>query len=464
MSKYLLLPFITAIVTGCFSSTPPPASVLHSDTYSTLTSKELRMLPESDKIFTIEDAVRIGLANNPTYEKTSLSLDLAYNTFYEALFSYLPTVSVSAGNVGISQDHTVSRGDGKWDSTTTYGSPSLAGTGSFVVFNGLQREMDLLIKYEGIKETADALKFVRLTLINQIINLYYTLVLTKENIAINEANLSFQKEMLENARFTYKNNLVTYDYVLNFELNYKTQQAEVVKLKLDYKTQEIVLAVLLGLTTAEFPSNIKYLPIEDLIRNLKRDYSSLGVEYYLDIAIDQRPDLKQVRSALKAQRFELYSTWGKFAPTISATANYGLTTSDWEYSGQSISYGLTASWELLDAGMSRIFNVRSAQINLAQSKLDVLSKWIDIVGEVRTAYVKLQMSLIDEQLRSEAVEFAKKQRDMVKEKYENQIESITRLNQVQSLLVTAQLTKTTSIISVYKAKTGLNSACGIQRY
>ena len=190
----------------------------------------------------------------------------------------------------------------------------------------------------------------------------------------------------------------------------------------------------------------------------------MGVEYYLDIAIDQRPDLKQVRSALKAQRFELYSTWGKFAPTISATANYGLTTSDWEYSGQSISYGLTASWELLDAGMSRIFNVRSAQINLAQSKLDVLSKWIDIVGEVRTAYVKLQMSLIDEQLRTEAVEFAKKQRDMVKEKYENQIESITRLNQVQSLLVTAQLTKTTSIISVYKAKTDLNTACGIQRY
>ena len=461
--KFLPLLALTVIVTGCFSAPAPPPSILHSDSYTALTDQEQRILPVTDKSFTIEDAVRIGLANSPTYESARLALDLAYNTFYQDIFNYIPTASLSVGGVSIGHGHSLSA-DGTVTSAIAYGSPSLTGSGHFTVFNGLSREMDLLSSYETAKATAEALKFSRLALINQIINLYYDIVLTKEEIAITKANLSFQKEMLENTRYTYKNNLVTYDYVLNYEFNYKTQQAGLVNQQLNFKVKEYALAALLGLTTAKLPDGIKYVPIDELIRSLKRDFSSLGVEFYLDIAIDQRPDLKQVRLTLQSSRFDLYSAWGAFSPTISASASYSLTSSDWRYSGQNLNYGLSASWDVLSAGFSRIFNVRSAQINLAKSKLTVLQKWIAVVKDVRTTYLDLQMSLIDETLRTEAVELAERQRDMVKMKFENQLESITRLNQVQDSLVLAQLDKARAIIAVYRAKTNLNTACGIQRY
>ena len=464
LSVFLLLSVLTAIVSGCFSSLPPPASVLHADTYTTLTSSEKRMLPESEKIFTIEDAVRIGLANSPTYESASLSLAVAYNTFYQDLFSYLPTVGVAADGFGIGQSQALPNGAKSWTTTGINNSPSLSVSTSFVVFNGLQREMDLLASYEGIKETEQALKFVRLALINQIINLYYTIVLSREEVTIYSQDLYFQQEMLKNTRYTYENNLTTYDQVLNFEEAVKTQQAEIVSYQMTSKTQEYALAALLGLTTAEFPENTKFLSLDELVRNLKHEFASLGVEYYLDMAIDQRPDLKQHRSALKALQFDLYSAWGAFSPTLSATASYGLTTADWGYSGQNFSYGLSASWEVLSPGLSRIFNVRAAQIDVAQGKLTVLETWINIVLEVKTAYTNLQSELIQENLYTEAIVLAEKQRDMVKEKYENQLEPITRLNEVQNSLIQAQYNQAQAVIQVYTARTNLNSACGIQRY
>ena len=462
LSKILLLLVFTVLLTGCFSSPPPSESILHSDSYSTLASSEQRTLPEAEKIFTIEDAVRIGLANNPTYEKISLALDEAYNTFYQDLFNYLPTVAVT-GDVGIGQTTSLHKNSNRWtksDSKTA----GLTGTGSFTVFNGLQQEMDLLASYEGIEETAQGLKFERLALINQIINLYYSIVLTKAQIEINKDDLQFQKEMWDNALFTYKNNLVTYDYVLNFEYNYKVQQSSVIRGKMDFKTQEYVMAALLGLTTVEFPEDIQYLSTDELVKGLKNDFSSLGIEFYLDMAIDQRPDLKQSRSLLKQQQLDLYSAWGAFSPTLSVDAGYGLNTNNWDYTGQHFTYGIGASWDIIDTGMSRIFSVRSAQISLAQSKLDVLETWIDVVKDVRTAYVKLQTSMIQQEITEDTLKIAEQQRDMVKEKYENQLESISRLNDVQTDFVQAQLNRVTAIVAVYTSKTDLHSACGIQRY
>jgi len=460
-----LLLVLIFVVAGCFSSTPPPASVLHADTYTAVASKDERTLPVVDKVLTVEDAVRIGLANSPTYELAKLAIDSAYNEFYQTLFNYLPTASVTAGGLGgIEQTQVISRGDSRWGSSTSLSSPNLAAEGTFTIFSGLSRELNLLASYEGLKDTKQALKFSRLSLIKQITNLYYELVLHKAKIAIDEANLSFQEEMLENTRYRYKNNLVTYDYVLNFEFAYKFFQARLVDERRELKTNEYALAALLGLTTAELPKNTKYQSIDELIKNLKHEYSSLGVEFYLDLAIDQRPDLKQIRFALKKLRFGLYAAWGAFSPTISATASYGLTTADWEYTNQDFGYGIGINWNIVDSGFSRIFNVRKAQIEVAKGKLNVLKTWIKAVKEVRTAYLDLQAYMRQEELETEAVKIAERQREMVKVKYENQLESISRLNQVQYALVDAQLDRATAIINVYKSKTNLNFACGIQRY
>ena len=452
------------IISGCVSNTPPPPSVLHSDNYSALTSSEQRILPVRSKMFTLEDAVRIGLANSPTYEKQKLALTRAYNTFYQALFNYLPTVDMSVG-AGAGQTVTKTRGDSHWVFDNWSKTGNIKGRSSFIMFNGLSREMALLAKYEQIGVTKQALKQVRLTLINAIVNIYYDLVLWKAKIAIKRDDLSFQQQMLEVEQVKYDNNLVTYDQVLNFDYKVKAVETSLLSNVLSYDVQEYALAKLLGLTSVEFPKNIKFQPLDELIKRIAQNYSPLGVEFYLDIAIDQRPDLKESRLALKAARYDLYSAWGKFAPTFTANASYGLNTTDWQYyNNETVQYGITASWDIVKGGFSRIFTVRSNQITLAEKEQDVLIKWIEVVESVRKSYATLQNNLLQEKLATAAVKIAERQRDMVREKFENQLVSITRLNDVQNDLISAQLRQVEALITVYKAKSDLEKASGVQRY
>jgi len=472
----LSLLVILSIITGCVNNYPPPPSVLHADNYTSLTTDEQRMLPESEKTFTLEDAVTLGLANSPTFEKTSLAIQKAYNTFYGDLASYLPTASASYGS-SISQSHSKAEGS-SWKRTSSSGgsfaqtwdkSGSFSADLNFTIFNGLQREFDLLASYENVMEKEQAMKWARLSLINSIENQYYGLVLAKEAININEQNLQFQEQMLDIVKEQYKNDLVTYDYVLNFEFNYKSEQVSLVGAKYSFKQLQFVLAALLGLTTAEFPENLILQTPSDLLSGMQKNFSTLGVEFYLDIAIDQRPDLEESRATLKKARYDLYSAWGAFSPTLGAGGSYGNSNAQWlgGESGsntQNLSYGLTASWDLIDSGFGRIFNVRNKQIEMDIKEQDVLLKWIDVVKTVRIAYLQLQTSIVESKLSSEAFSLAERQRDIVREKFDNQLESITRLNQVQTELIAMQLTNVTSIISVYQSRVDLNTACGIQRY
>ena len=462
--KVLLLSTFS-ISAGCVMSDPPPPSVLHSDTYSTLTTSEQRTLPFiEDKVFTLEDAISIGVANSPTYERAKLNLKTAYDTFYKAVFGYLPNVSLAATG-GLAGRQTRSSDDRRWAPNGWNRTAGLAGGASMVLFDGFQREMNLLADYANVQRRVHDVQFARLTLVNEIIDYYYELVAVIATIAVEDANLAFQRKMFDDEKFKYKNNLVTYDKVLNFEYKIKQTEIILVKNKNTYSTNGYVLAALMGLTTAELPDNIKLESLNDLVEKIKREYVLLGVEYYLDLAIDQRPDLKEARSELQQMKYQLYSAWGAFAPKISANVTYGVTANDWSrYGGESLGYGITASWSILSAGFSRIFNVRQAQINIDISKQNILKAWIDVVKEVRIAYNDLKASVIEEKLASRAVDITIRQREIVAAKFENQLESITRLNEVQNDLVAMQLSYLRAVVTVFKSKKNLESACGLVLY
>ena len=462
--KVLLLSALAASA-GCVLSDPPPPSILHSDTYSTLTSSEQRTLPSiEDQVFTLEDAISVGVANSPTYETTKLNLKTAYDTFYKAVFGYLPNVGLGMTG-GLTSGQSRSSDDRRWAPKDWSRAAGVGGSVNMLLFDGFRREMGLLADYANVQRREHDVQFARLTLVNQLIDNYYELVALKASIAVEEENLAYQRKMLSDEKFKFKNNVVTYDKVLNFEFKVKQIEINILKKKLSYKTNGYTLAALMGLTTAELPDNIQLESLNDLVEKLKREYVLLGVEYYLDLAIDQRPDLKETRSELQQKKYQLYSAWGAFAPKISANASYAIAADDWSrYGGETMSYGITASWSLLSAGFSRIFNVRKAQINIDISKQNILKVWIDVVKEVRIAYNDFTTYIIEEKLAARAIEITRRQRDIVTEKFENQLVSVTRLNEVQSDLIGMQLSYLQAVVSVFRSKKNLESACGLVLY
>ncbi|MCP4177766.1 MAG: TolC family protein [bacterium] len=463
------------LLSSCVSSNPPPPSVLHADSYTTVETNEKRILPETNELFTVNDAIRIGLANNPTYEATKLSLENAYNTMYQEIVGYLPTLDISpnAGLINYSKSFKT-KGDGFFGmgvgnfagGESKTGSVGYGANSSLVLFNGLQREFNILQAYELAKAKDYAMKYARLTLINTIQLAYYEMAMLKSQFNIFTANADFQHQMFEYQKAKFQHNLITNDHVLNFELELDLAKLRVLEIRLAYKIAEYTLAALLGLTTVEFPENLKLMTLGSILENIKEGYNPLGIEYYLDLAIDQNPELKEARTSLQAQKYELYSSWGEYSPSITADVGYSYATDNgWRNMNSgtgSFTAGINASWALWNN--ERIFTIRGNVIDVDIEEQTVYSTWIDIVKNVRTAFATLQTSILRQQIAEKAWQIGERQRDMVQQKYEMGLESITRLNQVQRLFVIAEIDNASATMDIFKARADLEKACGIQRY
>lgn len=457
------------ILGGCVHNNPPPPSVIHSDMYSAIVAHE-RKIPLSNKVFTVEDAIRIGLANNPSYERTKLSLQQAYNNLYSQIAGYFPAnITANAGTnkyVGGSGENTGSSYSGSGGGSST-GSWQKTGTltidSNIILFNGLQREMNLLQSSELIDQQDYAMKFARLTLINQIQRTYYYMVYNKTRVDIAGADADFQKMMLDFELEKRKLNLVTDDSVMNFEFKLEMAKRDLVRANSRFLADQYTLAALMGLTTVELPDNLKLMSIAEVMETIQIGFEPLGVEYYLDMAIQQNPNLKQSRSALMASRYQLYSSWGSFSPTITADAGYS-----WGVSNQSSevadggNYGLNATWDLWNN--QRPFTIRGNAINVNIQEQSVYETWIRVVQDVRTAYSALESSILEQKITQKAYNIAMRQRVIVQSKYEVKVESIARMNQVQDYLVQAENDNAQAIVDIYIAKAELEKACGIQRY
>jgi outer membrane protein TolC len=230
------------------------------------------------------------------------------------------------------------------------------------------------------------------------------------------------------------------------------------------------LATLMGITEAALPEKIKFPEMSAEI-----DEQISAVEVYIDTALANRPDLKGYREAVGSAEYTLYSRWGAFSPTVTFNSgwNYyrGKTQNDMRY-GQTyqgasqydtilnqtqFNYGGTVSWTLFD-GTYRIMRVREAQALLAQSQYTLAAKWIEVVQDVRSAYDNLLTSRKQAILYKKTLVYVTKQRDLVEEEYKAGNTELTRLNEAQNTLVSAQSKFVNSLVNVHNAKAQLEAA------
>ena len=239
------------------------------------------------------------------------------------------------------------------------------------------------------------------------------------------------------------------------------------------RAEKYALAELMGLTdgtisdTVEFPSidNVE----DELITNLN---------IYLDTALQNRPDLKQSREILESTKYYYYSRWGQFFPTISFDMSGGY---EWDRN-RSIgskannpppfnqtfhvtqeqaffNYGLNMNWVLFEGGR-RIFELRESQAQLAEQEYKLEEQWLKVISEVRQTYDDSKRSAKQLILFEKIQDASTQNRDLVEEEYKAGNTSITRLNQAQRDLVTAESNLASARIDVLNAKAKLRASIG----
>lgn len=463
---YIAGTVLFAFSSGCVAYKPPP-DIIHADSYTAESTKIQRVLPFAYKTLNVDDAITIALANNPDYQRARLAMIKAWAAYYGSLNAFTPNIGVGFGGT---QTGTYGIGGSPYYTQFNNGGSNTVGA-TYNVFNGLQDTMNAMNQLATARSKEYLNKNARRILIQSVKIAYYNILNDKATIQIQQSNENFEQQQVNETQLKYDAGASSLSDLLNFKVARNNAQVDVINAKAKYASDKYVLAVLLGLTSAEIPDNINFPDIS----TLKEDQGyTLGVDFYVNVAINQRPDLKSSRELVKAFKYALYQTWGVFSPTASINWGYNYTGNTAHIPGTistsagnpnyTNAYGFSTAWTVWDGGgqSSRIMNVRKAQAEYDSTQEDLLSAWMTIIKEVRDAYTKLTASIATRKINGATLSMSKDRRDLIRDEYNAGNTDIANLNQAQNDLIKVEQSYVNSVIDVEKNKANLDAACGLR--
>ncbi len=445
---------------GCLNYPKPPLAVEQSS-YTNLQENEKQLLPPELDILTLRQAQELALTNNPDFQSIKFSIDSARARYYQQFSNYAPTLNAnmsiaqSFGKIHAADNHIYTR------SQRDNISPSLSG--QWLIFDSLNREMNLLNARHTLRQTQADVDDARRLLMRAVAYAYNDVLLTHAQREIIKAQIEYSQEMLEDAERKYAAGTVLQSDVLNFRVTLRNGQLELVKINYAIKANLYILAGYLGLTDGTIPEHVKFPAIT---MPPKQYNASLGV--YLDQALANRPDLKAARERLQALRYSFYSSLSKFGPV--ATANYQWdygynrsiahdsngTRHDWSSNGN-FGYSFNISWNLFN-GFADYFSVRAARAEVSASDYMLYQIYLSVITDVRSAYENHLSSIEQAELASEICELTRQTRDLVENEYNAGTALVTRLNEAERDLVQAQNNLATAIVNIANSQAQLEAA------
>ena len=450
----------TIFSAGCAVTQQTPVAISRG-TYTEIQPEEQQKLPAEIKRLSLAEAQRISLQNNPSFKSAYYVIQQAEAQYRKMWSYYMPTVNFSY-SIGQNYSRAIDPSSGNHSQTTS----SNPGFGmSLLVFDGFQREMNLLAAKHSWKETAASEQDARRLLLRAVATAYNDVLLANAQSRIAVANMKYNYDLLKETELKFEAGACPLSDVLNFKVNYNSAESTLYSAEYAAIAAKIVLAQLLGLTEGTIPDAVEFptMPSPD-------GEMLAGINFYLDLALKNRPDLKQYREAYEAAKYSYYSSIGAFSPTLTFDASLDYTNANRRITGKwgnansrsrsrswGFNYGLNLSWELF-AGGRTYYAMRAAEAQMTAADFAVANTWITVIGDVRTAYENYQTNLKQVKLNQKNLALVRTQRDLVYKEYNAGSTGITRLNEAQTALVNAENALAEAVINMHNAKAQLQAA------
>lgn len=366
-------------------------------------------------VLSLEDCIEIALKNSPNIKKSRYNYRLSKTDVSLAKSDFFPTINLSTG---LNYNDSYSR---LRDYNNSYYSAQASINQMIWNFG----KTNARIKMQKFNMISSQFSFDNtvLSTIYTVKNNYYAVLAAKAamdvnraNVQINERNyqrtkayfdegirskidlvnaevyLSDSKVSLVQSENQFKNAMVRLNnsmyiaYAPEYEIkntetfNFKRNEIPVNLEKISEKADLSKLPE--NVTDATLTSSVEKL---NVMENFKFDPFPYTFEKSVEIAIDNRPDLKAYENTLKAMKQSLLYIKRQYYPTLSGTAGYNLR--DAKYSTNSLSMGLTLSTSLNILSQKSQVDAGKIQVDLAQNEIDLLKQ--NIYFEVQSAYIDM---------------------------------------------------------------------------
>ena len=461
LSKRVMPFFSLLLLAGCAHYTKPSIQV-ETVSYTQMQEKEKSLIPAQMTDFTLPIVQKLALKNNPDFRSIQFAMDSARARYYQSLSFYAPTL-----NAGLSFSQSFNRTYSSHNTQKTHGQndsfgPSLSG--QWLIFDCLAREFNVLSSEVGMDQTQNQIDDARRLLLRGVAYAYNEVMLNLTQLKIFKAQLEYNKDMLLDAEKKYKAGTTLLSDVLNFRVAVKNTELSIIETSFSIKANKYILAGYLGLTDGTIPDLIRFPEIK-----VPDEVVMPRVEFYIDMALQCRPDLKALRDEFQMSKYSYWTSLSNMGPTITAdySASYNsgqrLQYGEDGYRSSTSSdvgnynYGIYANWNLFD-GLYDYNNIKIAIAEMAQADYNQAQTWIGIITDVRTAYENFLSSMEQAKKSKEIAELTKETRDLVVNEYNAGTALVTRVNEVEKDLVTAQNDLATAIINISNAKAQLDAA------
>jgi len=458
--KLLLLAVPFALFLGaCQSYTKPPMAITHS-TFTDIPDEEKILFPEEMKLLTLEKAQEIALKNNPDFLRVKFTIDSARARYYQSFSSYAPTLNAGMSvSQSFSKVTSSSSGEKPWNFSTSVG-PSFSG--SLLIFDCLGREMNILAQKYSLNQAKDAQEDAKRLLLRTVAYSYNDVQQAISQKAIAEAQIDYARKMLKEAQDKYDAGSALLSDVLNFQISLKNGELELIRTEYNIRAAKYVLAGTLGITDGTIPDTVEFdearMPENEVLAD---------VTVYLDSALSNRPDLQQYRDRLETAKYTFWKSLSAFGPTFNANYNLGYNwsrnqtrldrTTTSKSGSWSFNYGVSANWNLFN-GFSDYFSALQSYASLAESDYSLAQTWITVITDVRTAYDNYLTNIEKANIARDIYKLTKETRDLVENEYKAGSALVTRLNEAENSVISAQHSLLSAVINASNAKAQLEAA------
>ena len=185
---------------------------------------------------------------------------------------------------------------------------------------GLVTKLPITVAQSRLRQTGYNIEDRILRIVAQAENAYWDVLLAREQLKVQEANLALNEEFLKRARRELELGAISELDIYQPEAQYKNAELQVTQARYRLQAVEDALRRQMG---ADLDPRVRTLPVvltEDVTPPVQ---TALDREELVEKALRQRPDLRSARQALDIDDLTIRSARNGLLPDLRLTGNYG---------------------------------------------------------------------------------------------------------------------------------------------
>jgi len=428
----------------------------------------LMLLPEAahaaGEELTLEDALTLALANNPTVQNAGISVEKAGDQVDATKTRRFPSLNLRVRELRNFTDESFEFKEGSLG--TVSGQPVPAETRKISTSEdftthvsveakqpivGLYKiglDVDRLKTYES--RARQDLRARRQEIAKDVKEQYYEILETQSALQSTQESIDFYQSLAKVVGDKVKQKTALEYELLDTEAKLAKAEYDALKQRNTLLSEKERLNELMGRDI--------YTPFT-VTASLTADETIPDAEKAHALAMEQRPDVKEVRLRLRQAQYELDLRQAEYLPDLDLLASYNKSANTSLIPDQSFYVGLVARWEFFDWGR-RSDEVSKARRSINEAHNDIRRVDARVATEVNTRLRDLQNARQLVTVATKARTAAREKLRVTQNRYKQQAALLDDVLKAQSDLATATNDFHQAVLKVWTARANLAKALG----